>query len=80
MPLQDSAFNDLAKDRRISWIRKALYVVPMILLIGALLLPESILAVAVAAALPVVGPLADLPADVVLDWALLTSRGGWKRP
>ncbi len=63
--------NDLAKDRRISWIRKLLYVGPIVLLVGALLLPESILAVVVAAALPVVGPLADLPADAVVDWAFV---------
>ena len=63
--------NDLAKDRRISWIRKALYVVPIILLIGALLLPESILAAAVEVAVPVIGPLADLPADAVVDWAFI---------
>jgi len=63
--------NDLARDRHISWIRKALYVAPIILLIVALLLPESVLAALVAAALPVVGPLADLPADAVVDWAFV---------
>ena len=63
--------NDLARDRHISWIRKALYVAPIILLIAALLLPESVLAAVVAAALPVVGPLADLPADAVVDWAFV---------
>jgi hypothetical protein len=63
--------SDLAKDRRISWIRKALYVVPIILLVVALLLPESLLAAVVATALPVIGPLADLPADAVVDWAFV---------
>jgi hypothetical protein len=63
--------NDLRKDRRISWLRKLLYVGPLLVLLGALLLPESILAAAVAVALPVVGPIANLPADAALDWAFL---------
>jgi hypothetical protein len=63
--------NDLRTDSRISWLRKLLYVGPLVLLLGALLLPESILAAAVAVALPVVGPLANLPADAAIDWAFL---------
>ena len=63
--------NDLRTDTRISWMRKFLYVGPLIVLLAALLLPESILAALVAAALPVIGPVADLPADAVLDWAFL---------
>jgi hypothetical protein len=63
--------NALRKDRRISWLRKVLYVGPIVLLVGALLLPESILAAAVAVALPVVGPMANLPADGVVDWAFV---------
>jgi hypothetical protein len=63
--------NDLRTDSRISWLRKLLYVGPLVLLLGALLLPESILAAAVAIALPVVGPIANLPADAAIDWAFL---------
>ena len=63
--------NDLRTDSRISWLRKLLYVGPLILLLGALLLPESILAAVVALALPVVGPIANVPADAALDWAFL---------
>jgi hypothetical protein len=63
--------NDLRTDSRISWLRKLLYVGPLVLLLGALLLPESILAGAVALALPVVGPIANLPADAAVDWAFL---------
>jgi hypothetical protein len=63
--------NALRRDRRISWLRKLLYVGPLLVLFGALLLPESILAALVAVALPVVGPVANLPADAVLDWAFL---------
>jgi hypothetical protein len=63
--------NDLRTDRRISWLRKLLYVGPLIVLLAALLLPESILAALVAVALPVVGPIANLPADAALDWAFL---------
>jgi hypothetical protein len=63
--------NALRRDRRISWLRKLLYVGPLLVLVGALLLPESILAALVAVVLPVVGPVANLPADAVLDWAFL---------
>jgi signal transduction histidine kinase len=45
--------NALRRDRRISWLRKLLYVVPLLVLGGALL-TESILAALVAVALPVV--------------------------
>jgi hypothetical protein len=71
-PLKTLRFvNDLRRDRRISWLRKLLYVGPLVLLLGALLLPESILAAVVALALPVVGPIANLPADAAVDWAFL---------
>ncbi len=71
-PLKTLRFvNDLRTDSRISWLRKLLYVGPLVLLLGALLLPESILAAAVAVALPVVGPLANVPADAAIDWAFL---------
>jgi hypothetical protein len=63
--------NALRKDHRISWLRKLLYVGPMLLLLGALLLPESVLAALVAAVLPVVGPLANIPADAAIDWAFI---------
>ena len=63
--------NALRRDRRISWLRKLLYVGPLLVLVGALLLPESILAALVAVALPVVGPVVNLPADAALDWAFV---------
>ena len=63
--------NALARDRRISMVRKALYVGPLLVLLGALLLPESILATVIAIALPVIGPVANLPADAVVDWAFI---------
>ena len=63
--------NALRTDRRISMLRKILYVGPIVLLLAELLLPESIVAVALAVALPVVGPVANLPADGVVDWAFI---------
>ncbi len=60
----------LAGDRRISGLRKLLYIGPLLILLIAVLLPEGIVAGAVAVLLPVVGPLVDLPADVALEcWA-----------
>jgi hypothetical protein len=71
-PLKTLRFvNSLRGDRRISWLRKLLYIGPLVLLVVALLLPESVLAAVVAAALPVIGPIADLPADGVVDWAFV---------
>jgi hypothetical protein len=61
--------NDLRQDQRISLIRKLLYLGPMLLLLLAVLLPEGIVAVVLAAVLPLVGPAINLPTDAVLDWA-----------
>ncbi|HLJ81008.1 MAG TPA: hypothetical protein VKT52_05940 [Ktedonobacterales bacterium] len=58
----------LARDPRISRVRKLLYVGPMMVLLVALLLPESIVAVGVAVFLPLIGPLVNVPADAALDW------------
>jgi signal transduction histidine kinase len=46
--------NAVRKESRISWLRKLLYVGPLLVLVGALLLLESILGALVAVALPVV--------------------------
>jgi hypothetical protein len=61
----------LGRDPRISWVRKLLYLGPLLLLLVAVLLPEGIIAVAIAALVPLVGPLVNLPADAALDWVLL---------
>jgi hypothetical protein len=63
--------NDLRKDPHISPARKLLYLVPMLLLLLAVLLPEGIIAGLVAVALPLVGPAINLPADAVIDWVFL---------
>ena len=63
--------NDLRRDGRISLVRKLLYVVPLLLLLLAVLLPEGIIAALVAVALPLVGPAINLPADAVIDWVFL---------
>jgi hypothetical protein len=61
----------LGRDGRVSLLRKVLYIVPILVLVVALLLPETIIADVVALALPVVGPIVDIPADGVLDWAFI---------
>lgn len=63
--------NALRRDRRISWMRKLLYMGPFLILLIALLLPEGIVAAGVALLLPVVGPLVNVPADAALDWFAL---------
>jgi hypothetical protein len=63
--------NDLRQDRRISLMRKLLYLGPMLLLLLAVLLPEGIIAAVVATVLPLVGPAINLPTDAVMYWAFL---------
>jgi hypothetical protein len=63
--------NALRRDRRISWVRKLLYIGPFLLLLIALLLPEGVIAAGVALLLPVIGPLVNVPADAALDWFAL---------
>jgi hypothetical protein len=63
--------NALRRDPRISRVRKLLYVGPILVLLVALLLPESIVAAGVALLLPLVGPLVNLPVDAALDWFVI---------
>ena len=63
--------NDLRQDRHISFLRKLLYLGPMLLLLLAVLLPEGIIAALIAVALPLVGPAINLPTDAVIDWAFV---------
>ena len=63
--------SSLTTDRRISILRKLLYVGGLALLIVALLVPEGILAALVAALLPFIGPIINLPADGIVDWAVV---------
>jgi membrane-bound ClpP family serine protease len=61
----------LTTDRRIALLSKLLYVAGLALLLVALLVPEGILATLVAVVLPVVGPAINLPADGLVDWAVV---------
>ena len=63
--------NDLRRDPHIALVRKLLYLLPMLLLVLAVLLPEGIIAALIAVALPLVGPAINLPTDAVIDWAFL---------
>jgi hypothetical protein len=58
----------LRRDRRVSPMRKLLYIAPLLILLIALLLPEGLVAAGVALLIPLVGPLVNLPADAALDW------------
>ena len=60
--------NALRRDPRISWVRKVLYVGPLLVLVIALLVPEGVVAAGLALLLPLVGPLINVPADAALDW------------
>jgi hypothetical protein len=58
----------LLVDPRVSLVRKALFVIPIALLILAVLLPESLLAGLVGLILPLVGLALDAPINAALDW------------
>ena len=61
----------LAGDPRISPLRKILFVAVVAALVGALLVPDGVIAVLVATLLPIVGPVVALPADATVDWLLI---------
>jgi hypothetical protein len=63
----------LLTDRRVSVVRKLLFVVPVLGLLIALILPESLVAVLAGTVLPVVGALLSLPIGATLDWTILAA-------
>ncbi len=63
--------NSLWRDPRISWIRKLLYLAPLLVLLVAVLLPEGIVATLLAGLVPILGPLVNVPADAAIDWVVL---------
>jgi len=65
----------LLTDRRVSVVRKLLFLVPIAILILALLAPETIIGVLVGTVLPVAGEVLSLPLDVSLDWITLVIIG-----
>jgi len=71
-PLKSLRFvGALARDSRISAIRKFLYVAIVGVLVVALLVPDGVIALLVATLVPFVGPFVALPADASIDWLFL---------
>jgi predicted permease len=71
-PIQTVRFMEaLRRDPRFSLVRKLLYLAPLLILLVAVLLPEGIVATAVAVLVPLVGPLVNLPTDAAIDWVVL---------
>ena len=61
----------LARDPRVSLLRKTLYLLVVGVLLVALLIPEGLVAALIATLLPVVGPIVAIPADATVDWLFL---------
>ncbi len=61
----------LARDPRISALRKILFVAVVGALVGALLVPDGVIAALAATLLPLVGPVVALPADATVDWLFI---------
>ncbi len=65
----------LLRDGRVSFLRKLVFIVPLLAVLVALLAPETAIAGVMSAILPVVGPAVDIPADAALDWISLGLLG-----
>jgi hypothetical protein len=65
----------LFRDPHVSLIRKLLFVLPLLLLFVALLVPDTLIGGLVSAVVPVVGPLVGIPGDAALDWIALGVAG-----
>jgi len=61
----------LLGDGHVSFVRKIVFIVPLLVAVVALLAPETAIAAFVSTILPVVGPAVDLPADAAIDWISL---------
>lgn len=58
----------LIRDRRLTFLRRGFFGIITLLLAVIVLVPSNPLALLIAAAVPVVGPILDLPADYTIDW------------
>jgi hypothetical protein len=58
----------LLVDRRVSFVRKLAFTLPIALLVITLLIPESILGVISGFVAPVIGLALDVPIDAAVDW------------
>jgi hypothetical protein len=63
-------------DRRVPFLRKALFLWALGMLAVALLVPDAGSALA-SLLLPILGPLVDLPADAAVDWAVAIALSPW---
>lgn len=61
----------LYRDSHVSLVSKLLFVIPLLLLFAALLVPDTLFEGVVSAVLPVVGPIMGIPADAALDWVTI---------
>jgi len=65
----------LFKDRRVSTIRKALFIVAAAALLAVLFFPDLIDETVLSVALPVVGTVLGVPLDAGLDWLAFALLG-----
>jgi hypothetical protein len=73
-PLKSLRFvGALARDPRVSALRKILYAAVIGMLVGALLVPDGVIAVLVATLLPLVGLVIAVPAGATVDWLLVST-------
>jgi hypothetical protein len=70
-PIRSLAFvGALLRDRRVHPARKLVFVVPLVVLVAALLAPESLLGAAAGVLLPLLGVVLSVPIDAALDWVV----------
>lgn len=58
----------LLVDRRVSFVRKLVFVVPIAVMVAALLVPETVVGLLAGIVAPVIGLALDVPIDAAVDW------------
>jgi len=58
----------LLTDRRVSFVRKLVFAVPITLLVLGLLIPETVFGLLSGIVAPVIGLVLDVPIDAAVDW------------
>jgi hypothetical protein len=62
-------------DRRVHPLRKLAFVVPLAVLLGALIAPETLLGALASVLAPIIGTVLSIPVDAAVDWVVVGLLG-----
>ena len=75
-PLRSLKFvGALLADRRVHSLRKLAFVVPLAVLLGALIAPETLLGALASVLAPIIGTVLSIPVDAAVDWVVVGLLG-----